>query len=236
LGEQLKDEGRAIDFLLNNAGIMMPPKRDVTQDGFELQLGSNYLGHFALTAHLLPLLQAAGAARVMTMSSLVNRAGRLNFDDLQSRQAYKSARVYSMSKLANLMFARELDRRSNAAGWGVVSTSAHPGATITNLQVTGPTHGGRSPGLVAAINTASYRIPFMWQQVEQGILPALFAATSPEAQGGAYYGPDGLFELTGGPKLAKVPSRALDAADSARLWDVSEELTGVAFPAVQARS
>jgi NAD(P)-dependent dehydrogenase (short-subunit alcohol dehydrogenase family) len=229
LGEQLTAEGRPIDILLNNAGIMTPPTRDVTKDGFELQFGSNYLGHFALTGHLLPLLRQA-SAHVVTMSSLTNRWGRLNFDDLNWEKSYSPQRSYGTSKLANLMFARELQRRSDRLGWGLRSNSAHPGATITNLQVTGPTHGRDSTRLVDLMNRISYRIPGMWQEVDQGILPALYAATSPDAVGGGYYGPSGPFGLTGGPAEASVPKRALDDNDSRRLWDVSEQLTGVHFP------
>jgi NAD(P)-dependent dehydrogenase (short-subunit alcohol dehydrogenase family) len=229
-GKELHQEGRPIDFLLNNAGLMMPPRRDVTEDGFELQFGGNHLGHFALTGHLLPLLRAAGTSRVTTMSSALARVGRLDFDDLQSEQ-YRPQRAYGTSKLANLMFARELDRRSQAAGWGIRSNAAHPGATMTNLQTTGPTHGGSRPGLTARLFLATKRIGWMWQQVDTGVLPALYAATSPDAAGGGYYGPSGFGELTGGPAPAKVPARARNQADAERLWQVSETLTGVTFPA-----
>ncbi|MGW4465720.1 SDR family oxidoreductase [Micromonospora sp. NPDC004704] len=232
LGAELNTEGRPIDFLINNAGIMTPPRRAETDNGFELQFGSNYLGHFALTGHLLPLLRAAGTARVMTMSSLTNRWGRFDFDDLQSERAYRPARAYGLSKLATLVFARELDRRSRAGRWGIRSNSAHPGGTVTNLQVTGPTHGGASARLGTAVNRVAYRIPWMWQQIPTGILPALYAAISPDAEGGGYYGPDGIFELTGGPAPARIPRRALDTDDAARLWDVSEQLSAVSYPKV----
>ena len=228
LGERLNAEGRPIDFLLNNAGLMMPPKRDVTEDGFELQFGGNHLGHFALTGHLLPLLRAAGNAHVTTMSSGMARVGRLDFDDLQSEN-YQPQRSYGTSKLANLMFARELDRRSQAAGWGIRSNAAHPGATRTNLQSTGPTHGGARPGALARIFQLTYVLSWMWQEVDTGCLPALYAATSPDAAGGGYYGPDGFAEMTGGPAPATVPSRAKNQADAERLWQVSEDLTGVTF-------
>jgi NAD(P)-dependent dehydrogenase (short-subunit alcohol dehydrogenase family) len=228
LGEQLNAEGRPIDFLLNNAGLMMPPHRDVTEDGFELQFGGNHLGHFALTGHLLPLLQAAGTSRVMTMSSAMARVGRLDFDDLQSER-YQPQRSYGTSKLANLMFARELDCRSQAAGWGIRSNAAHPGATRTNLQTTGPTHGGSRPGVLARLFQLTYNWRWMWQDVDTGCLPALYAATSPDAVGGGYYGPDGFGELTGGPAPATVPPRAKNQADAERLWQVSETLSGVTF-------
>jgi NAD(P)-dependent dehydrogenase (short-subunit alcohol dehydrogenase family) len=230
-GEELVREGRPIDILLNNAGLMMPPVRDETEDGFELQFGTNHLGHFALTAHLLPLLRAAGTSRVVSLSSLIARAGRLDFDDLQGLR-YRPHRAYALSKLATLMFARELNRLSVIDGWGVRSVAAHPGSTVTNLQITGPTHNGASARIFLAANEASHRIGWIWQQIDQGILPALYAATSPAAAGGGYYGPDGFGELTGGPAPAKLPPRSLDEADTRRLWSISEELTGVTYPGV----
>lgn len=229
LGRELTEEGRPLDFLVNNAGIMTPPERDTTQDGFELQFGSNYLGHFALTCHLLPLLRADGGARVVTMGSLTNRFGRIDFDDLQSED-YRPQRSYAMSKLATLIFATELDRRSRLSGWNIRSNAAHPGATITNLQVTGPTHGGAAPGLAARVNSVAYRIPWMWQHIPAGILPALYAATSDEARGGAYYGPGGFAELTGAPAPAKIPARAKDEETATRLWQLSETLTHATYP------
>ncbi|ALR12564.1 short-chain dehydrogenase [Mycobacteroides saopaulense] len=230
LGDQLNDEARPVDILINNAGIMTPPSRDVTDDGFELQFGSNHLGHFALTGHLLPLLRSAGTSRVVTMSSGTNQFGRLDFDDLQSEHRYNTNRAYGTSKLANLMFARELDRRSSEGRWGILSNAAHPGATRTNLQITGPTHNGESTFAYHAMRL-SMGFNWMWQNVDQGILPALFAATSTGAQGGTYYGPSGFLELTGDTAaLARVPKRAKNEADARRLWDASEELTGVRFP------
>ncbi|MCU1411949.1 MAG: short chain dehydrogenase [Rhodoglobus sp.] len=224
----LEKDGRAVDILLNNAGIMMPPQRQVTEDGFELQFGGNYLGHFALTARLLPLLRAAGASRVVSLSSGLASQGRLDWDDLQSAKRYSPTRAYGLSKLAMLMFAQELQRRSDAGGWGILSAAAHPGATHTNLQTTGPKQGGAT--LSTRGMDAVMRLPGMSQQIPQGILPALFAATSPDAAPGAYYGPNGLLGLTGGPGPAKPPRQARNAADDARLWTVSEQLTGVTFP------
>ncbi|WP_394770420.1 SDR family oxidoreductase [Lacisediminihabitans sp.] len=229
-GRRLTTFGRPIDFLINNAGLMMPPARQVTADGLELQFESNHLGHFALTAHLLPLLRAAPAPRVLSLSSILARSGRLHWNDLQSERRYRPQRAYGLSKLATLMFARELQRRSVEAGWGIRSTAAHPGATITNLQVTGPTLGGSGSKTLQSLNEASHRIGWLWQEVPQGILPALYAATSPDAVGGGYYGPGGFAELTGAPAPARVPRRARNAADAARLWRVSEELSGVAYP------
>ncbi|GEP28380.1 SDR family NAD(P)-dependent oxidoreductase [Cryobacterium levicorallinum] len=230
-GEELRNEGRPIDILLNNAGLMMPPVRDETEDGFELQFGTNHLGHFALTAHLLPLLRAAGTSRVVSLSSLIARGGHLDFTDLQGLR-YRAHRAYGLSKLATLMFARELNRRSVVGSWGVRSVAAHPGATVTNLQISGPTHNGASARIFLAANEASHRIGWMWQQVDQGILPALYAATNPAAAGGGYYGPGGFGELTGAPAPARLPKRSLDEADARRLWSVSEKLTGVTYPAV----
>ncbi|TFD69398.1 SDR family oxidoreductase [Cryobacterium ruanii] len=230
-GEELTKEGRPIDILINNAGLMMPPVRDETEDGFELQFGTNHLGHFALTAHLLPLLRAATLSRVVSLSSLIARTGRLDFDDLQGLR-YRPHRAYALSKLATLMFARELNRRSIVGGWGLRSIAAHPGATVTNLQITGPTHKGASARVFLAVNEATHQIGWIWQQIDQGILPVLYAATSPAAAGGGYYGPGGFGELTGAPAPARLPPRSLDEADARRLWSLSEELTGAIFPAV----
>lgn len=227
---RLSAKGRPIDLLVNNAGIMAPPSRASTDDGFELQFGANYLGHFALTARLLPLLRKAGAARVVTLSSLVNRIGRLHFDDLQWEQSYSPGRAYAQSKLANLIFATELDRRSRAHGWGIRSNAAHPGATRTNLQTSGPNLGTARQGASLGMRLTMY-IPGFWQDVAQGCLPALFAATSPQAHGGAYYGPSGWAELTGLPKPATVPRRATDETSARKLWQISEQLTRTHFPA-----
>src|ERR1700753_4123685 len=213
LGEQLNAEGRPIDILINNAGVMTPPERDTTADGFELQFGSNHLGHFALTAHVLPLLRAAGHARVVSLSSLAARqSGRIHFDDPQFEQSDAPMQAYGQSKLAVLMFARELDRRSKEAGWGILSGAAHPGLTKTNLQISGPSHGRAKPSTMERLYTTSWRLaPFLWQEIDDGILPALYAATSPHAEGGGYYGPRGIYEAAGGGvTAAKVPARARD--------------------------
>ena len=232
LGEELNAEGRPIDILINNAGIMQPPNRETTADGFELQFGGNHLGHFALTGHLLPLLRAASNPRVTTLSSLAARMGGINFDDLQWEKRYNPTRAYSQSKSANLMFALELDRRSRRAGWGIMSNAAHPGLTKTNLQLSGPSQGKDSPTLLERFYRVSRQVtPFMWQEVDEGILPALYAATSQQAQGGAFYGPRGFYELAGGGvKDAKVPAHAASETDARRLWDISEQLTGVTYP------
>jgi NAD(P)-dependent dehydrogenase (short-subunit alcohol dehydrogenase family) len=232
LGEQLNAEGRPIDILINNAGVMTPPERDTTADGFELQFGSNHLGHFALTGHLLPLLRAAKDARVVSLSSLAARTGRMHFDDPQFEKSYAPMSAYGQSKVAVLMFARELDRRSREAGWGILSNAAHPGLTKTNLQISGPSHGREEPALMQRLYTASWRwAPFLWQEIDDGILPALYAAATPHAQGGAFYGPRGFYEAAGGGvAVAKVSKAASNDADSRRLWELSEQLTGVSYP------
>lgn len=216
-------DGRPVDILINNAGVMAPPKRMTTADGFELQFGSNHLGPFALTGQLLPALRAAELPRVTSTSSLAARTGRLNWDDLHSVKRYVPFGAYGLSKLADLMFARELQRRSDAAGWGITSTAAHPGGTATNLQVTGPRQGRELSGLSAWANS------HFFQPISQGILPSLYAATSADATPGGYYGPNGFLEIRGAAARAQVPRRALDAMDSARLWSVSEELTAISY-------
>jgi NAD(P)-dependent dehydrogenase (short-subunit alcohol dehydrogenase family) len=233
LGEQLNAEGRPIDILVNNAGVMTPPQRDTTADGFELQFGSNHLGHFALTGHVLPLLRAAGSPRVVSLSSLAARqSGKIHFDDPQFEKSYAAMSAYGQSKLAVLMFALELDRRSRAAGWGIVSNAAHPGLTKTNLQISGPSRGREKPALMERLYRTSWRLaPFLWQEIDAGILPAVYAAATPQAEGGVFYGPRGFQELAGGGVgPAKVPRRARNEEDCHRLWDLSEQLTGVSYP------
>ncbi|WP_159717559.1 SDR family oxidoreductase [Geminicoccus flavidas] len=220
--EQLAREQDSLDLLINNAAVMTPPERRETSDGFELQFGTNYLGHFALTAHLMPLLKRGQSPRVVTLGSIAARSGAIDFDDLQAERNYKPFPVYSQSKLACIMFAFELSRRSRAAGWGVESLAAHPGITRTDLI---PNGAGRSslPGMLRRF------LPFLFQPAWQGALPALFAATEPTARGGAYYGPDRLSGTRGYPTEEKPPEQALDATISASLWEVSQDLTKVSF-------
>jgi NAD(P)-dependent dehydrogenase (short-subunit alcohol dehydrogenase family) len=221
--------GRPIDLLINNAGIMAVPTRHTTADGFELQFGTNHLGHFALTGRLLPLLRTAGTPRVVTISSTAHRIGRIDFDDLQAEHKYQRWRAYGQSKLANLLFALELQRVSVRDGWGILSNAAHPGSTRTNLQSTGPNLGTSSHG--AGLMSRFMELPGLSQHAEQGALPTLFAATSPAAHGGAYYGPNGIGELTGLPAPAHISRRARNVQSAEALWRVSEELTDVRFPA-----
>jgi len=229
LAERLVEAGRAVDLLVNNAGVMTPPERHTTDDGFELQFGTNHLGHFALTGRLLPLLGQAPRPRVVTISSLMARVGRIRLDDLQSERGYSPTATYSQSKLANLLFMLELNRRSEREGWEIVSVGAHPGYTHTNLQHAGPAMGS---GVVTRGRLATYRLAellHVGQGPAQGCLPTLYAATRPEATGGTYWGPGGPFEARGFPTAATFPRRALDEGVAARLWEVSEELTGVQY-------
>ncbi|WP_245588233.1 SDR family oxidoreductase [Algoriphagus terrigena] len=215
-------KGRPIDLLINNAGVMTPPKRLETADGFELQFGTNHIGHVALTAQLLPLLRKSPDARVVTVSSVANREGQINFDDLQSKASYTPMKAYGQAKLANLMFALELQRQSEKHGWGITSIAAHPGVSRTNLLITGA---GRwsGPGIMRTF------FPFLFQPTSQGALPTLYAATSPEAKGGRYYGPDKMQETRGFPSVAKIPAQASDLKVSLQLWEVSKKLAKVEF-------
>ena len=230
LGEELVAEGRPIDILINNAGVMTPPQRQETRDGFELQFGTNHLGHFALTGHLLPLLRAAKSARVVTVSSIAATQRGLDFSDPNAQHGYKPMRSYGMAKLAQLMFAIELDRRSRVDGWGLTSNAAHPGLSKTNL-LSGASYGRAKPTLQARLTRLTWRLlPFMWLDVDEGIKPSLYAAVSPDARGSTYYGPRGLYETAGGGvTFAGVPRLAGSEADMGRLWQLSEQLTGVTY-------
>lgn len=222
-GNRMQSEYRSLDLLINNAAVMSPPDRKVTSDGFELQFGTNYLGHFALTAHLLPLLRNGRNPRVVHVSSIAASRGAIDFDDLQAEAAYNPMNVYAQSKLANLLFSFELQRRSGAAGWGITSIAAHPGISRTDLIPNGSGANSLS-GLMRR-----FLGPVMFQSPAQGALPILFAATAADAKGGAYYGPDGLRETRGFPTAAKIPPQAQNERVAARLWAVSEDLAGVSF-------
>jgi NAD(P)-dependent dehydrogenase (short-subunit alcohol dehydrogenase family) len=213
-----------IDLLVNNAGVMATPLRR-TADGFELQLGTNHLGHFALTGLVLPLLLAAPAeARVVTMSSQAHRVGRIDFDDLNAERRYRRWPAYAQSKLANLLFAFELQRRADAAGIALRSLAAHPGYAATELQARGPRMRGRRLEELGAraLNAV------IGQSPEGGALPTLFAATA-DIPGGSYVGPRGLAQARGAPTIVTAAPAAYDAEMARRLWEVSEQLTGVHY-------
>jgi NAD(P)-dependent dehydrogenase (short-subunit alcohol dehydrogenase family) len=204
-----------LDLLVNNAGVMVPPLGR-TKQGFELQFGTNHLGHFALAAHLLPLVQRTAGGRIVVVSSTAQNFGRIDFDDLNwERRPYRAWAAYGQSKLANQLFALELHRRLASAGSAVRVTSAHPGWTATDLQ--------RSSGGMRVLN------PLFAMKPADGALPTLRAATDPAAASGSYWGPRGLFELNGKPAPARISDRARDPVVAARLWDESERLTSVAF-------
>ncbi|MEI4488594.1 SDR family oxidoreductase [Frigidibacter sp. MR17.14] len=217
--ERIQAHRKSVDILINNAAVMTPPVRQLSADGFELQFATNYLGHFALTMRLLPMLRLASAPRVVSLSSLAARRGRLDFADLNAESRYSAFGAYAQSKLACLMFALELQRRSDAEGWGIASFCAHPGIARTDLFHSAP--GRRSPtSLVRSV------LWFLFQPVEQAALPLLFAATAPMATSDRYFGPSGFFETCGTPGQAKIPDMALDQAAAERLWQVSARLAG----------
>jgi len=214
---RLVDEEQKIDLLINNAGVMVPPRREETKDGFELQFGTNYLGHFALTQQVLPLLRKAGNARVVSLSSIAARSGAINLGDLNAENGYKPMPAYSQSKLACLMFGLELQRRSIAGAWGITSVIAHPGIARTDLL-------HNAPGRWSGVGLTRTLLWFLFQPASQGALPTLFAATSADAKPGGYYGPDGLGGTRGFPAPARVPPAALDEAVARRMWEASEAL------------
>ncbi|WP_186022320.1 SDR family oxidoreductase [Burkholderia gladioli] len=228
--EPFESGDAAIDLLIDNAGVMTPPTRHTTADGFELQFGTNYLSHFALSARLLPALRRAAAPRVVVVGSLAHRLrAAIHFDDLQWTRRYDPWQAYAQSKLAMQLFAFELQRRSEARGWGLTVTSAHPGFARTGLQSAGPNLGGVRRAVIARALMAGVR-PLISHSAAGGALPTLFAATSPDARPGAYYGPRHVFELRGPVGPARIGAAALDREVAARLWAESERLTGVSWP------
>ena len=229
LSDLLVEQGRPIALLVANAGVMTPPTRHASADGHELQLATNHLGHVALVAGLLPLLREGGA-RVTSMVSFGARSGRIDLGDLDSERAYVPMKAYNQSKLAQLLFALELQRRSTALGWGITSNAAHPGVTATNLQASGPRMGRMHPAPIERIVRVLARTGVLAQQVDAGALPALYAATSPDAHGGALYGPSGFQHLAGAPGEQEVYPCARDQALAAKVFDLSAEMTGVTFP------
>lgn len=213
---------QGLDILVNNAGVMTPPDRRETRDGFELQFGTNHLGHFALTGGLLPLLKRGTSPRVVSVSSIAARQGRIDLDNLQATRSYRAMEIYGQSKLACLMFALELSRRSRAADWGIASLAAHPGVSRSDLLLNGP-------GANSLQGRVRRFLPFLFQPVAQGALPQLFAATDPTARDGGYYGPNRLGGTRGHPVEEAPPKQALDPATAAQLWEQSEDWTGVTF-------
>jgi NAD(P)-dependent dehydrogenase (short-subunit alcohol dehydrogenase family) len=217
--ERFSDQ--SLDLLINNAGVMNLPSREVTVDGFERQFATNYLGPFALTALLFPHLKQQYGTRIVTVSSIVAHQAKIDFDNLQSERIYKSIYgTYSQTKLADLIFALELQRRLSAVSSPIISVAAHPGTAVTNIQ-------GYMTGFFKMLGSAL--TPITAQSAEQGALPILFAALSPDVVPGGYYGPDGHFELKGYPTPAKIPSVAIDATVAKQLWEKTEQLTGVIF-------
>ncbi len=222
---------RPLHILVNNAGVMAPPKRLQTADGFELQFGTNVLGHFALTALLMSALERTAAAsserpRIVTIASIAHKRGQINFDDLQSTKVYSPMRAYQQSKLANLILAFELDRRLRTAKSRVISVAAHPGVANTNLFQAGD----YSPFEKAFRNLLGHAIGIFLNSDSEGALPTLYAATSPDAEDGGYYGPQGFQEMSGDVvDRAIVAQQARDASTAARLWQTCEGLTGIKF-------
>ena len=212
--EEFSSHYDRLDMLINNAGIMRPPSGK-TADGFELQFGVNHLGHFALTGLLLSVITRTIKARVVTVSSGGERFGKIDFDNLNAEKGYDSGAAYGQSKLANLLFTYELQRCFESAGVDAIAVAAHPGWTVTNLQVHWQ--------MVQILN------PLVGQKSEMGALPALYAATAPNVQGGDYFGPDGWLELRGYPTKVQSSDKSHDAAVAAKLWTVSEELTGIRY-------
>ncbi|MFC8086114.1 SDR family oxidoreductase [Streptomyces sp. NPDC057340] len=226
LGETLLAEDRPIHLLVNNAGVMTPPARQTTADGFELQFGTNHLGHFALVARLLPLLRA-GRARVTSQISVAANRNAINWDDLNWERSYDGMRAYSQSKIAFGLFGLELDRRSAAGDWGITSNLSHPGVAPTNLLAARPEVGRARDTLgVRVIRVLSAR-GILLGTVRTAQFPALYAATSPQAERGAFYGPGGPGRLGGPPAPQKLYSRLRNTDEARRIWARSEELTGL---------
>lgn len=221
---QLVADSRPLDIVVNNAGVMAVPERMATADGFELQFGTNHLGPFALTGLLLPALRAAASPRVVSTASIAARRGRITRERIREEVPYEAWPVYAMTKIANLVFARDLQARSDAAGWGLTSIAAHPGFSTTNLTSNGPRF-GKKPVPAWANRLAL----LVGQTGADGARPSIYAATSPNAEPGGYYGPNGRRELRGGTTEAEVPPGALEPGVGELLWSESERLTGVTY-------
>ncbi|MEU1524551.1 SDR family oxidoreductase [Nocardia rhamnosiphila] len=232
LGDTLRGENRPIHILVDNAGVMTPPDRQTTTDGFELQFGSNHLGHFALVAHLLPLLRA-GRARVTSQISVAANENAINWDDLNWERSYNGRRAYSQSKIALGLFGLELDRRSRAGGWGITSNLSHPGVVPTSLLAARPEVGRTQDTVAVRAIRALSRRGILFGTVETALLPALVAVTAPDAGGGLLYGPSGFRHLSGPPAEQALYSRLRGADDAKRIWAISEQLTRTSFPVVE---
>ena len=230
IAEQLLGEGRPIEILIANAGVMNPPTRQLSADGIELQLATNHLGHFALVARLLPLLRE-GRAHVTSQVSIAADQGAVSWDDLDWEQGYDPMKAYSSSKIAFGLFAMELQRRSDAAGWGIRSNLSHPGITPTNLLSAQPGMGRPDDTTAVKVIRTMSRLGILVGTPSSAALSAVYAATSPDAQGGHLYGPKGLRHLGGLPAEQPVYSRLQSEADARRIWELSEQLTGVRVPA-----
>lgn len=223
--QRLVSQGKPLDLLINNAAVMAPKERQETRDGFELKIQTNHLAPFALTAQLMPLLRMATAPRVTQVSSIAHRDGKIDFDDLQWKaRKYNAMASYAQSKLADLMFSFELQRRSDANGWGILSNAAHPGIAVTDLVANSR---GQDDMMVRMMKFLG---SLMRQSAEDGALPTLYAATSPDARPGTYYGPKNRMETRGPVAVAKPAKQSLDLAVAKKLWDASEELTKISFP------
>lgn len=224
--EEVSGRPAPLDVLVNNAGVMAPPYLE-TADGFELQFGTNHLGHFALTGRLIEKLVASDAPRVVTLSSTAHRLGKMDFDDLNSKRSYSRWPAYGQSKLANLLFTLELSRRARAAGTDLIAAAAHPGYSATNLQTAGIGLGAMGT-LMKPLMIAGNLI--FAQDDASGALPTLYAATAPGVAGNEFFGPDGFQGMRGRhPRRVGRTGRAANAKDARRLWEASEELTGVDF-------
>jgi NAD(P)-dependent dehydrogenase (short-subunit alcohol dehydrogenase family) len=223
--DEIRQLTSTIDVLLNNAGVMATPK-GTTEDGFERQIGTNHLGHFALTGLLLPNIPAHDRARIVTVASLAHKAGKVVPEDLSfENRRYDPWSAYGQSKLANLLFTLELAQKAKAAGWNLIAAAAHPGFSATNLINSGPSITQNRIGRAGATGFSK----LVSQSAEDGALPSLFAATAPEVLSGDYYGPGGFLEVRGAPKKVGRTSAAKDGEVAAALWERSEQLTGVSF-------
>lgn len=222
-------EGGKLDILINNAGIQPISERRTTEDGFELTFGIGHFGHFTLTALLMPLLDAAAAPRVVTVSSMVHARGWIDWDDLQMEKDYRAQRAYNQTKLANLFFARELQRRVDQAGGRISSMAVHPGVAQTSIGANRRQLGQYRLGDHIVSGILKVVMPYLGQPAAQGALPTLYAASSPAVKGGGFYGPQGFGEMKGPPGPAVIKPAGQDMAAAKRLWEITEELTGIRF-------